>query len=301
MTAFPMLQQWNDERASLLANALPRIAAVASGRRRVLSGIRWRSDLLVTAAESIAGAERVEVQLESGEAAAAVLAADLATDVAVLRVPAAAGPLSAEAPTATVRVGDAVAVLGRGPRGPAAIWGSVRLVGAAWRSRRGGDIAQRLEFDVRFDPVFEGAAVIDMRGAIIAMAVPGPFRRVIGIPAPTIEQIVAKVESHGHLPKPYIGVRLQPLWLDEATRTQLGRSSHAIAVVGGVDADSPAAAANLALGDLLLRVDGQPVESADALARQVAGAGPGQTIALEVLRGGKPIVVDIKVGERPRG
>jgi S1-C subfamily serine protease len=197
-------------------------------------------------------------------------------------------------------VGDAIAVLGRGPRGPAAIWGSVRLVGAAWRSRRGGEIAQRLEFDVRFDPMLEGAAVIDMQGTIIAMAVPGPFRRVIGIPAATIEQIVAKVERHGHLPKPYLGVRLQPLWLDEATRTQLGRSSHAIAVVGGIDADSPAAVANLALGDLLLRVDGQSVESAEALAQQIANAA-GQTIALEVLRGGQPIVVDIKVGERPRG
>jgi S1-C subfamily serine protease len=300
MTAFPLLRQLNEERASLLAGALPRIGGLASGRRRLFSGVRWRSDLLVTAAESIAGAERVAVQLESGEASAEVLAADLATDVAVLRVPA-TGPLPAQSPPATVRVGDAIAVLGRGPRGPAAIWGHVRLVGAAWRSRRGGEIAQRLEFDVRFDPVLEGAAVIDMQGTIIAMAVPGPFRRVIGIPAATIERIVAKVEHHGHLPQPYLGVRLQPLWLDEATRTKLKHSSHAIAVVAGIDADSPAAVANLALGDLLLRVNGQPVESAEALAQQIASAGPGQTIALEVLRGGQPIVVDIKVGERLRG
>jgi S1-C subfamily serine protease len=300
MTNYPTLKLWNDERASLIASVLPRVGAVASGRRRVLSGLRWRSDLLVTAAEAIAGAERVEVQLESGNSTAEVLAADLSTDVAVLRVPA-AGPLPAEIPAVTVRVGDAIAMIGRGPRGPAAIWGNMRLVGAAWRSRRGGEIAQRLEFDVRFDPVFEGAAVVDMQGAIIAMAVPGPFRRVIGIPAATIEEIVAKVEHHGHLPKPYIGVRLQPLWLDEATRTQLQRSSHAIAVVGGVDAGSPASAASIELGDLLLRVDGQPIESAGVLAQQIAGAQPGQMLALEVLRGGKPMKVDVKVGERPRG
>ncbi|MDB6042562.1 MAG: hypothetical protein JWM63_1113 [Gammaproteobacteria bacterium] len=143
--------------------------------------------------------------------------------------------------------------------------------------------------------------MIDMQGTFIAMAVPGPFRRVIGIPAATIERIVATVERHGHLPQPYVGVRLQPLWLDEPTRTQLKHSSHAIAVIAGIDADSPAAVANLALGDLLLRVNGQSVESAAALAQQIANARPGQTVALEVLRGGQPIAVDIKVGERPRG
>jgi S1-C subfamily serine protease len=300
MTTYHTLKQWNDERTSLLASVLPRIGAVSTGRRRVLSSLRWRSDLLVTAAEAVAGAERVDVQLEDGDVTAEVLAADLATDVAVLRVPA-TGPLVADVPVAPVRVGDAIAMAGRGARGPAAIWGAVRLVGAAWRSRRGGEISQRLEFDVRFDPVFEGGAVVDMQGAIIAMAVPGPFRRVIGIPAATIEAIVAKVEHHGRLPKPYIGVRLQPLWIDEATRTRLERTSHSIAVVGGVDAGSPAAAANIELADLLLRVGSHPIESADTLAQLIAGAQPGETIALEVLRGGKPIVIDVKVGERPRG
>jgi S1-C subfamily serine protease len=140
-----------------------------------------------------------------------------------------------------------------------------------------------------------------MNGAVAAMAVPGPFRRVIGIPAETIEQVVTKVERYGHLPNPYIGVRLQPLWLDEATRSQLGRTAGGIAVVGGVDVGSPAAAAHVELGDLLLGVDGQPVESAGALARQIAGATPGQIIALEILRGGKPLALNVQVGERPRG
>jgi S1-C subfamily serine protease len=139
-----------------------------------------------------------------------------------------------------------------------------------------------------------------MQGAIVAMAVSGPYRRVIGIPAETIEQVVAKVERHGHLPRPYLGVRLQPLWLDEPARNQLGRSARAVPIVGGIDPGSPAAEAHLELGDLLLRADGQPVESSNSLAQRIASVGLGQVIALEVLRGGKPLVVNVQVRERPR-
>ena len=300
MTTQSMLKQWNSERTSLLAGVVPRVGAVALGRRGTLSGIRWRGDLLVTAAECIADAERVPVVFEHGESTAEVLASDLTTDVAVLRLAASAGPLPPEVSPTALRIGEAVAMVARDPRGPSAIWGSVRHAGAAWRSRRGGEIAQRLEFDVRFDPAFEGAAVVDMQGAIVAMAVSGPYRRVIGIPAETIEQVVAKVERHGHLPRPYLGVRLQPLWLDEPARNQLGRSARAVPIVGGIDPGSPAAEAHLELGDLLLRADGQPVESVSSLAQRIAGVGPGQMIALEVLRGGKPLVVNVQLRERPR-
>jgi S1-C subfamily serine protease len=176
----------------------------------------------------------------------------------------------------------------------------VQLAGPAWNSRRGGKIDQRLELDVGFDPAFEGAAVIDTGGNIVAMAVPGPFHRVLGIPAATIETVMAKVDQFGHLPKPYIGIRLQPLWLDDDTRTKLGRKSRAIAAVGGIDAGSPAARAHVELGDLLLTLDGEPAESVNGMARRIAGTNPGQTVALEVLRGGKPLTINVQIGERPR-
>jgi serine protease Do len=139
-----------------------------------------------------------------------------------------------------------------------------------------------------------------MEGNVVGMAVPGPYHRVIAIPAATIEAVIAKVDKFGHLPKPYIGVRLQPLWLDDHTRTKLGRKSRGIAAVGGVDAGSPAAEAHIELGDLLLALDGEPAESVNGLAQRIANTNPGQTIALEVLRGGKPLTINVQIAERPR-
>jgi S1-C subfamily serine protease len=316
MAANSLLKQYSDERATLVQNAVSKAAAIILGRRRVLSGIRWRDDLIVTAAEAIGGAEQVDVRLEGDELEAHVVATDLTTDIAILRVGTAgataggaatagvastAGDTARAVPTARLlRVGETIAVVGRTLRGPAAIWGTVQLAGPAWNSRRGGKIDQRLELDVGFDPTFEGAAVIDTDGNIAAMAVPGPYHRVLGIPAATIETVLAKVDQFGHLPKPYIGIRLQALWLDNDTRAKLGRKSRGIAVVGGIDAGSPADQAHVELGDLLLTLDGEAAESVNAMARRIASTIPGQTVALEVLRGGKPLTINVQIGERPR-
>lgn len=343
MAANSLLKQYSDERTALVQGAVSKAAAIVLGRRRVLSGIRWRDDLIVTAAEAVGGAEQVDIQLDGqdgNELEARVIATDLTTDIAILRVaagatadtatdtathgtadhattaarptagsPTAAGdvgtaghkaPFTAPATARLLRVGETIAVVGRTLRGPAAIWGTVQLAGPAWNSRRGGKIDQRLELDVGFDPSFEGAAVIDTSGHIVAMAVPGPYHRVLGIPAATIETVIAKVDQFGHLPMPYIGIRLQPLWLDDVTRAKLGRKSRAIAAVGGIDAGSPAAQAHIELGDLLLTLDGEPAESVNEMARRIAGTNPGQTVALEVLRGGKPLTINVQIGERPR-
>lgn len=325
MAANSLLKQYSDERAALVHNAVSKAAAVVLGRRRVLSGIRWRNDLIITAAEAIGGIDQVDVRVDSGDLTADVVATDLTTDIAVLRIvgdatatsvggaaPAhagagvadggalARGPTAVGLAAAMLHVGETIAVVGRTLRGPAAIWGAVQLAGPAWSSRRGGKIDQRLELDVGFEPAFEGAAVIDTSGDIVAMAVPGPYHRVLGIPASTIETVIAKVDQFGHLPKPYIGIRLQPLWLDDETRNKLGRKSRSIAAVGGVDAGSPAEKAHIELGDLLLTLDGEPADSVNDMARRIASANPGQTIALEILRGGKPLTINLEIGERPR-
>ena len=370
MATNSLLKQYSDERAELVQNAVSQAAAIILGRRRVLSGIRWRGDLIVTAAEAIGGAEQVDVQLEGDELEARVIATDPTTDIAILQVgsdattgggatatvagnvattrngtadahtatavassttgggttaggatragatAAVGGGATAGSSTATgaaaavgdipvrtgptLRIGETIVVIGRTLRGPAAIWGSVQLAGPAWNSRRGGKIDQRLELDVGFDPTFEGAAVIDTSGNLVAMAVPGPYHCVLGIPSATIAAVVAKVDQFGHLQKPYLGIRLQPLWLDDDTRTKLGRKSRGIAAVGGVDAGSPAAQAHVELGDLLLTLDGEPAESVNSLARRIAGTNPGQIVVLEVLRGGKPLTINVQIGERPR-
>jgi len=129
------------------------------------------------------------------------------------------------------------------------------------------------------------------------MLVPGPRGRLLGIPAATIDRIVAAVEQHGYLPRPYLGLRLQPLWLDAATRARWGRSARSMAAVAGVEPDSPADAAGVAPGDLLEAIDGVAFDDVEGLAAQVAQVVPGRVLELRLRRGGQPQTVPITVGE----
>jgi S1-C subfamily serine protease len=297
MNTTTVLQQWSRERSALAAALVPRSVAIALGRHRSLSGMRWRGPLAVTAAEALAGSDEVLVICDRGEQRAPVVACDLATDVAVLRLDAGqpVSPALAEGPA--LAAGAGVVIVGRSQRGPLVGFGAVRAAGPAWRSRRGGAIAQRLEFEAALDGRFEGALVADLAGTVQAMLVPGPRGRLLGIPAATIDRIVAAVERHGYLPRPYLGVRLQPLWIDDATRARWQRSAPSVAAVAGVAPDSPAQAAGLVAGDLLEAIDGIAVDDVESLVAQIGASAPGRRLALRVRRGGEPQTLEVTLAE----
>jgi S1-C subfamily serine protease len=304
-----LLQQLSAERAALAATLLPRIATLTVRRRRTVSAIRWRGPYLITAAEALTGVEEVAWHAptaadspHAGHPHAEVVAADLTTDVAVIRT---SDVASAEAPTAPVvrdvlKLGETVAILGCDGHGALLQWSAVSVAGPAWRSRRGGQISQRLEFDAALDARFEGALIADAAGHVAAMQVGGPFGRSLGIPAQTIEGVLATVEQHGYLPQPYVGLRLQTLWLDSATADRLGRRAARIPVITGIDPDSPAAGGRLGVGDLIETVDGEEVDGVDAVARALAGKAPGSSLVLGLRRGGTSDQCRLTVAERPR-
>jgi S1-C subfamily serine protease len=296
MNQATLLQQWSLARSQLSASVTPRAVAIAS-RQRSWSGFRWRGDLVVTAAEALGGADSAKVYTAGGEHPSPVIACDLATDVAVIRVPADAASLPGVTGQPALEAGAGVVFAGRSRRGPIVSFGTVRLAGPAWSSRRGGTIDQRLEFDGNLDARFEGALVADLAGTTQAMLVSGPRGSLLGIPATTIDRIVGAVERHGYLPRPYLGLRLQSLWLDEATRVRWGRKTRGVPAIAGIETGSPAESAGLAPGDLLDSIDGVAVEDIEAVAARLAQTSPGQTLALRLRRGGAAIGVNIQVAE----
>jgi serine protease Do len=132
------------------------------------------------------------------------------------------------------------------------------------------------------------------------MAVRGPRDQTLGIPSETIERVVTTVLQHGRLPQPYLGVRLQPVALDEALRTQLARSDSDAAIVVGVEPASPAAAAGLVFGDLILSVSGQPIENGIDLQLALKRVPLGSTVNMQVYRAGALLDTVVTVRERSR-
>ena len=277
-----------------------RVVVVRVRRYRWASALRWGSDGLITAADAIGHRDPLVVYGDLGEQRAEVVGLDPTTDVALLRL-LESSPDPVHWTAAEPDLGEQIKIVGREPRGATVNAGSIRLAGEAWTSQRGGHIDRRVELDASWYPAMEGAAVVNEAGSLIGMAVPGPRERVLCIPTATLSRVAGVLEARGHIPQPYLGLRLQPLLLTEHARTDLALPSdtRSVAVISSVEADSPAALGGAQLGDWVLGANAALFAAADGLVRLLAERQVGDAIQLNVWRAGVTQRLDLKVGERP--
>jgi S1-C subfamily serine protease len=295
----PVLAEWAAARRALAERAASGVVGIDRGRGVRFAGIVWDSDTLVTAAEALHGSESVTVQTAHDVVPAEILACDLSVDIAVLRAKTGAPGVAAANPGGLC-AGDDVVLAGRGAAGSAIAWTHVRQVGPAWRSRSGGELDRLIRLAPRLHPTLEGGGAFDLDGRLCAMAVRGPRQQTLGIPCETLDRVVTTVLQHGRLPQPYLGVRLQPVRLDEPVRLQLSRRGGDAAIIVGVEPDSPAAAANLLFGDLILSIAGQPIENGIDLKIALARVPLGSVVGIHVYRAGATLATTIVVRERGR-
>ena len=164
-----------------------------------------------TADEALADEGEVAVTLSGGKRISATIAGrDPTTDIALLRADIdAVSPIALDgsAPSAGAL---AVVVGGREEK--------------RWRLR-GRDVRRRLALDARRRdradrarppqrPHAEGGLALDASGQAFGMAVFGPRRRVLVVPAATIARVAAQIEAHGKVARGYLGLGLQPVRLD---------------------------------------------------------------------------------------
>src|SRR5262245_33147430 len=138
--------------AELVGRAAGCIVAVHCGGHRPLSGVHWRTGIIVTAEEVLECDENIKVTLPGGRGAAASLVGrDPTTDVAVLRFQPDGLPVATTA-DASLRAGQVVMAVGNHDGGPLAALGIVAFAGGAWHSVRGGTIDSLIRLDLALSP-----------------------------------------------------------------------------------------------------------------------------------------------------
>jgi S1-C subfamily serine protease len=284
------LQQFSDALAKTVAQAAQRVVAVHAPHSRS-SGFFWRPGLIVTADEALADDGEYSVVLPGGETVAATLAGrDPTTDVALLRVDRADIPTAPLASPA-IGVGALALAVGADDGAPIAAMGIVSVVGGAWRSLRGGEIDARIELDLSLRRAGEGGLALDASGGAFGMVVFGPRRKVLVIPAATIERVAAKLSTHGRIARGYLGLGLRTTKLDGDGGTG--------AIVMNVEANGPGAAAGVRQGDIIVQWDGRPVRDVRTLLRALGPDSVGRTVKLSLARAGERREVTLTIGERP--
>ncbi|HEU4942561.1 MAG TPA: trypsin-like peptidase domain-containing protein [Gaiellaceae bacterium] len=228
--------------------------------------------------------------VDGRELAFEVVGADPLSDLAVLRLDGDVEP--AELGDAErLRVGQLVVAIGN-PHGFAGsvTAGVVSALGRSLpvRSRRAARFVDNvIQTDAALNPGNSGGALVDGRGSVVGIntAVAGVG---LGLAVPingATRKIIGALMSEGRFRRAYLGVALGPRPLPPRLGQQLGRTS-AVEVVETVE-DSPAAKAGLRPEDLILEVDGTPVDDVNELQRLMVGDVIGRTVRMTVHRQGR--------------
>ena len=128
--------------------------------------------------------------------------------------------------------------------------GAVHSVGPAWHSRAGGRIDRRIALDIRLEGGEEGGPVLDAAGGLLGISTLGPRRRVLVIPAATVERVLEPLLTTGRIARGWLGAAVQPVLVPEALRAEAGQSLGLMII--GVTRDGPAAQAGILMGDILI-------------------------------------------------
>jgi serine protease Do len=256
---------------------------------------------IVTNFHVVGHADQIIVDLADGtELPARVVGTDELTDIALIRVRANNPlPYVSWGDSRSVEVGDWVIAAGN----PFGLGGSISagIVSARGRDIGEGPFDDFIQIDAPINPGNSGGPVFNEDGRVIAIdtAIASPTGASVGIgfaiPSAIASRIVAELRAHGRIERGWLGVSV------EDTPDDAAHPGAAGALIAAVERNGPALRAGLRPGDVVTAVNGQAVDSARGLIRQIAQAPPGTAVRLTLRRGGRQLELGITVGQRPSG
>ena len=296
--ATDLLSSFSNQLADAVASASPSVVQV-QGRRRPASGLVYADGVVLTTVRALGREDGLHVRRHDGQAFDAELAGwDPTTSLAVLRV-AGLGTAAIAPSSSAARVGHlALAVARSWSNAVTASAGIVSVIGGPLPTGRRRAIDEVIRTTAPMHDGFAGGAFLDTSGGLVGIATAAAIRGLgVVIPASIAWKTAATVLEHGQLKRGYLGIAGQPVNLPENQLGANGRDEALLVV--GVTGGSPAAAAGVLVGDVLLEFDGHPIESPEDLLDLLVGDRVGRQVTLRALRGGAVTELKVSVGERP--
>jgi len=241
---------------------------------------------------------------------AKVVGRDPTTDVAVIKIE------GTNLPTATLgnddgaRVGEWVLAIGN----PLGLDFTVTAGIVSAKGRGGTDlpglgrgeysITDFIQTDAAINPGNSGGPLVNSRGEVIginsAIASQSGYYQGYGfaIPVTLAKQVMDDIIEHGRVRRAVIGVAISAVDAEDAAVAGL-KEIMGVKVGGYSGPDSPARAAGLEAGDIIISADGKPTDRVSTLQRIIRGHEPGETVTVEVMRYGTKKTFRVKLAEAP--
>jgi serine protease Do len=261
------------------------------------------SGIVLTNAHVVERATEIEVATADGKKhKAKLMGVDKKTDLAVLKLQGGGTYAAANlGDSDRVKVGDWVLAIGS----PFGLQQTVTagIISAKGRSIGQGPFDDFLQTDAAINPGNSGGPLVNMSGEVVGInsailsRTGGNVGIGFSIPVNMAKRIYTELAAKGKVTRGWLGVSIQPLTPDLAKGFGLKEPSGVL--ISDVVQDSPAAAAGVTSGDIIIEFDKKKVDSPQALQKVVASTQPGRAVPLKVWRDKAEKTLEIKIGETP--
>jgi serine protease Do len=264
------------------------------------------SGFIVTNNHVVDGATTIQVKIADGrKLPAKVVGRDAKTDLALIKVEATGLPVIPLGISSQLQVGEPVMAIGN----PFGLEQTVTsgIVSAIGRVIGQGPYDDFIQTDASINPGNSGGPLIDSRGEAVGINAAifsqsgGSVGIGFAIPVDQAKSVVAQLAQSGHVARGWLGVTIQPV--TEELAKGFGLADRSGALVAGVQEGSPAARAGVKAGDVITQYDGHKVSRSGELSRMVADTPAGRQVPITIVRGEKPVSVDVTIialKEEPR-
>jgi len=248
------------------------------------------------------GATKVMVRLnDRRELEAEVIGSDKRSDVALLKVDAVDLPTLSMGSSDALEVGEWVLAIGS----PFGFDHSVTagIVSAKERSLEGDTYVPFIQTDVAINPGNSGGPLFNLDGEVVGInsqiyTRSGGFMGLsFAIPVDVAMEVADQLREQGFVKRGWLGVIIQEVTRDLAESFGLDKPSGAL--VAQVLADSPALAAGIEEGDVIIGFNGREIGLSSELPAQVGRVAPGKSAAVDIYRKGEVVTIDVEIGLLP--
>jgi len=268
------------ELAALYERICPSVTQVSGGNGNG-AGTIWRSDGMIVTNDHVVGrAERLHITLPDGRnLEGGVAARDSELDLALVEIDLTDLPVPTIGDSSRLRAGQLVLSIGH-PHGQM----NTLTAGIVVCGRNGAHAGPLVQSDAHIAPGSSGGPLVDVEGRVLGINTRVSGRLSMAIPSAAVERFVSGlIPARAHA---WLG-------LNGVIATLPHGPQSTGFVVTEVLSSSPAAAAGLSIGDILLAIGGTPIVDRESLPAAMLRARPGEPIGIEATRGGRPFSLAI--------
>jgi serine protease Do len=265
-----------------------------------------RDGIIVTNNHVIENARQIAITLsDKRRLKGTLVGTDPVTDIAVVRVDASSLPALSWGDSTRARVGEYVLAIGNPFQLNQTV--TMGIISATGRSNVGiVDYEDFIQTDAAINPGNSGGALVNTRGELIGIntaiySETGGYQGVgFAVPANLARTVVDQLVSRGRVVRGFVGItRISDIDLENAAAVR-ARGTEGVVVIELLR-NSPADRAGLEPGDVVVAIDGRPVEDAAQLRNELASAAVGSRVRLTVLREGRKVELTLAVEEARTG